>query len=400
MKKLFKLICLALFITCFNIKDVNAAGFGTSLVPNTRYVNQNGTFTVTINVTNANNLWGFRAPINYDHNKLDLIGNTGLNGFGITIGTSFVADSAQGHNGNFSVATLSFKTKNMTPGQSTTISLGTGEGSDGVTTFAGSPSNTTISIAVPKDGNNYLKSLNTSVGNIGFNKNKNYYKLTVNNNVSSVNITGAVESSKSKVYGLGTKQLNVYNNVFPITVTAENGSKRTYTIEILRKDDKGNTKILSKENTLNDLKIDGYNIPFNKDINEYTVLLKDQEKLNIRVSGPQTATVTIDEIKQYKKGNNVITIHVVAENGEEKLYTINAINLDEPVEEEKPIIKDDKDNKENKHNHYIFYTIIGIEAMIILLLLIIIVKLKKHLNKESTNIKEELEINEPKQDIK
>ena len=61
------------------------------------------------------------------------------------------------------------------------------------------------------------------------------YSCTVKNNVTSVNVNATATSTKSKVRGLGTKELSVGANTLPIRVIAEDGSEKIYNINITRK---------------------------------------------------------------------------------------------------------------------------------------------------------------------
>lgn len=329
MKKYLK---IALVILLFSI-TTNVKAFSTTLSGD-RQINENATFTITVGVNDASNLWGFRAPINYDSSKLTLVSSTGLNGFGVAVGSSFVADNSSGVNGIKSVATLTFKaTSNFKVNESTTISLGSAEGSDGESTITGSGSSITISIAAPKNSNNNLASLNIAGYNIDFSKDKTSYQLTVEYDVTSIAISASAEDSKANISGIGTKELNLYSNTFNIVVTAENGSRKTYTIEVIRKDIDGNIKELATDNTLSSITIADYNINFNPEIMEYTILLTDAVMPEINaIANDSNATVTINNSESIKTGNNIIEISVIAENGAEQIYKINAIYLDE-VEE-------------------------------------------------------------------
>lgn len=329
MKKYLK---IALVILLFSI-TTNVKAFSTTLSGD-RQINENATFTITVGVNDASNLWGFRAPINYDSSKLTLVSSTGLNGFGVAVGSSFVADNSSGVNGSKSVATLTFKaTSNFKVNESTTISLGSAEGSDGESTITGSGSSITISIAAPKNSNNNLASLNIAGYNIDFSKDKTSYQLTVEYDVTSIAISASAEDSKANISGIGTKELNLYSNAFNIVVTAENGSRKTYTIEVIRKDIDGNIKELATDNTLSSITIADYNINFNPEIMEYTILLTDAVMPEINaIANDSNATVTINNSESIKTGNNIIEISVIAENGAEQIYKINAIYLDE-VEE-------------------------------------------------------------------
>ena len=333
MKKYLK---IALVILLFSI-TTNVKAFSTTLSGD-RQINENATFTITVGVNDASNLWGFRAPINYDSSKLTLVSSTGLNGFGVAVGSSFVADNSSGVNGSKSVATLTFKaTSNFKVNESTTISLGSAEGSDGESTITGSGSSITISIAAPKNSNNNLASLNIAGYNIDFSKDKTSYQLTVEYDVTSIAISASAEDSKANISGIGTKELNLYSNTFNIVVTAENGSRKTYTIEVIRKDIDGNIKELATDNTLSSITIADYNINFNPEIMEYTILLTDAVMPEINaIANDSNATVTINNSESIKTGNNIIEISVIAENGAEQIYKINAIYLDEVEETAAP----------------------------------------------------------------
>lgn len=373
MKKLFRYLLFSILLLVFT--NVKAADFSTRLAGSTS-INQNGTFTVTVEVNNANNLWGFMAPINYDSSKLTFTGATGLNGFGVEVGTNFVADNSVGKNGSVKVATLSFKANsNFKPGESATISLGTAEGSDGDKTLTGSGSSITLTVATPKNSNNNLKSLSIKNQTINFNKNTTKYSLTVEHDVEKINISASAEDEKARVSGTGEKKLDLYFNTFDVIVTAENGSQKVYKVEVIRKDIDGNVRELSKENNLDSLSIKGYDFIFDKDVTEYTILLKDVVKELKITAEPKdkNATVTIDNPKQYVEGNNVIKIKVVAENGKEKEYIINVVSLEK---------------QEVKDNNTIFYVIIIIEAVIIVGLLITVVVLLKKCKTKAGKVKQ------------
>lgn len=361
MKKYLKIL---LVVILFSI-TTNVKAFSTYLSGD-KEINENATFTVTVGVNDASNLWGFRAPINYDSSKLSLVSSTGLNGFGVAVGSSFVADNSSGVNGSKSVATLTFKaTSNFKENESTTISLGSAEGSDGEQTITGSGSSITISIAAPKNSNNNLSNLSIDGYDIDFASNKTSYQLTVEYEVNQINIKASTEDSTARVSGTGTKDLNLYTNTFNIVVTAENGSRKTYTIEVIRKDIDGNIKELATDNTLSSITITDYNINFNPEILEYTILLNEAVIPEINALATDTnATVTVNNPDSIKTGNNVIEISVIAENGAEQIYKINAIYLDEVEEEE--IAPDSKEDDSLN----VWLIIVIIESLLIVVAII------------------------------
>ena len=68
-----------------------------------------------------------------------------------------------------------------------------------------------------------------------FNSATTEYSCTVKNNISSVTVNATATSSKSKVRGLGTKELAVGKNTLPIRVIAEDGSEKIYNVNVTRK---------------------------------------------------------------------------------------------------------------------------------------------------------------------
>ncbi len=68
-----------------------------------------------------------------------------------------------------------------------------------------------------------------------FNSATTEYSCTVKNNISTVTVNATATSSKSKVRGLGAKDLVEGKNTLPIRVIAEDGSEKIYNINITRK---------------------------------------------------------------------------------------------------------------------------------------------------------------------
>ena len=67
-----------------------------------------------------------------------------------------------------------------------------------------------------------------------FNSATTEYSCTVKNNISSVTVNATATSSKSKVRGLGIKDLAVGKNTLPIRVIAEDGSEKIYNVNVRR----------------------------------------------------------------------------------------------------------------------------------------------------------------------
>ena len=80
-----------------------------------------------------------------------------------------------------------------------------------------------------------------------FNSVTTEYSCTVKNNITTVNVNATATSSKSKVRGLGAKDLTVGVNTLPIRVIAEDGSEKIYNVNVTRKNPAESVSIFKKE---------------------------------------------------------------------------------------------------------------------------------------------------------
>lgn len=94
-----------------------------------------------------------------------------------------------------------------------------------------------VTVITPKPSSNAnLASIKLSNGSLSpaFNPNTTKYDVTVKYSVDSISITGAVADGGATYTGGGTFNLDVGNNSRTLTVTAADGSKKSYTINIKR----------------------------------------------------------------------------------------------------------------------------------------------------------------------
>lgn len=161
--------------------------------------------------------------------------------------------------------------------------------------------------ALPKTGNpnNYLKTLTYNDGSgaktvVGFSGDKTSYSFSVLNSVSSVTFAATTINANAKVSGVGAKSLNVGDNQVSIVVTAQNGAKKTYTINVKREAPTGPSKAISDIVKNTNINLDG------DYVNGLTLTTKASDFINkIKAYEPQ-ATVTI------KRGSKVLTSEYLA----------------------------------------------------------------------------------------
>ena len=101
--------------------------------------------------------------------------------------------------------------------------------------YSGMPSNT--SLPATGNPNNWLKDLNVDSKTVSnFKGSTTTYDLgTVDNSKQSINISSTTVNSNASVDVNGNINLSTGKNTIKLTVTAQNGAKRTYTITITRK---------------------------------------------------------------------------------------------------------------------------------------------------------------------
>jgi hypothetical protein len=212
-----------------------------------------------------------------------------------------------------------------------TRNLAYGRNTLGVVVTAESGARKTYNIVISRNdyrsNNNYLGSLGLSVGEITFNKTTQAYTVVVDHVVTSITIAATPEDNKARVSGDGTKTLKVYTNTFNIVVTAENQTRRTYTLNIVRRDLQGNAGNLSINNKLKSLEIVGFPIKFSTDIKEYEVTVDNTvDFVEIKAEAEDArAALTINNIEELQFGINEIRVVVTSESGVANNYLIKII---------------------------------------------------------------------------
>lgn len=208
-----------------------------------------------------------------------------------------------------------------------------------VTSENGNSTTYTINIYRPSS-NSSLDSLSVEGTNIEFNSEKLNYDLIINSD--KINITATASSSTSKLEGTGEKKLEYGKNEFKIIVTAENGSKRTYTLNIMRYD---------TDNTLKSIKINDQELEIN-DNKEITFTTKlDKIKIEANASSDRVKSITGTGEKNIVYGANEFEIIVTAENGDIRTYKLIVNRLSDNRLSKLTINGKDIDLKDDIYNY-------------------------------------------------
>lgn len=225
------LIILLMAITYFTGNTpVDAATLSVSGSASATSTVVGNTVSITFKFSSGNPLGAVVYAMSYDSNYLTL--------------TSGTQSNALSYTGTQKSDSIKFVFKAKKKGE-TTVKFKINEALD----FDGNPLSAstvskTITIKTQADieasysKNNNLSSLKVSAGELSpaFNKNTLEYSVTVENAVNKIAISGSKEDSKSYVDGLKEYNLEEGNNRIEIKVTAQNGTAKTYVINVTRKE--------------------------------------------------------------------------------------------------------------------------------------------------------------------
>lgn len=162
----------------------------------------------------------------------------------------------------------------------------------------------------------------------GFKRDTYTYNVEVPNNVSKVNVYAKAVDSKAKISGIGDVTLKEGKKSVNVVVTAEDGTKKTYTINITRSTE---TEEIDGENTsearLKNLGIKPKEYDFSgfkKDNLQYSVQVpNDVTEIEIYAEAISSkATIKGTGKIELKEGKNTANVEVTAEGGTKKVYVI------------------------------------------------------------------------------
>ena len=198
-----------------------------------------------------------------------------------------------------------------------------------------------LPVEEPKSNDATLKSLTTSKGTLSpaFDANTLSYSMEVDDDVESIDVTATPNSDKATVTVEGNTGLKEGMNNITVKVTAEDGTVKTYVINVTKKakvvPDKPTTTTKapkSSNNYLSGILVSNGELSpkFEKKTQSYEVNVpNDTEKLELKVyTEDSKARYEIVDNKDFKVGTNNVTIRVVAEDGSVRIYTIKVNKLE------------------------------------------------------------------------
>lgn len=230
MKKISYIICTILFSLLF-VKNINAASASISVSANKSQVIVGETVKITVKVSSNEPLgsWTF-----------DVVPTSNLSLTDSSFGGLYVRDVVGSSNEKSKTYTFTFKAKSSGSAsvqiKNSSVYLYSEEGVTPVNGKVNLTLKTRSEIEAGYSKNNYLSSLSIEGYDLNFSKDKTEYSLEVPNGTESVKVNATKEDSRSRVSGTGTIKVSEGTNKIDIVVVAQNGSTRTYTINIIVKE--------------------------------------------------------------------------------------------------------------------------------------------------------------------
>lgn len=279
--------------------------------------------------------------------------------------------------------------------------------------------NTTKSETKKKSSNANLKNLGIKPNDFkGFKPSKTTYDVEVPNSVEKIEVYAQVQDSKAEVTGTGNKKLAEGLNEFSVAVTAEDGTEKTYTINVTRL-----TKAESEEEKEQDENVEQseyvegsglINISvenatlepeFQTNTYEYNVkYIGEATQLNIKTETTDSNyIVEVTGNEDLQEGENIITILVSDKNGDN--VATYQLKVEKKLVDEEAIAREKAERTK-------MLIIAGSIAVAVVVIIVIIIVIKRRKNNEvateytlpySTMDNEEdyralLEVDEPKKE--
>ena len=332
MKKMVSSLMALIMIMCLLLPLTASAASASASLSGPGTVRAGDSITLTFKL-NGTNLSGASGTLSYDSSQLQMTGTKQVIASPWAVefnGNNMVAydnNLSAPINGGKDLFTVSFKVKDVAAGTKITVSYTDVKASDGSADANVGTVSYSVTVAAPLSTNNELASLTVSNAAISpaFNANTTSYTANVPFSVSKLDVKATAADGKAKV-SISSPNLTPDGTTnVTITVTAESGAKKTYTIKVHREKDPN--YVASGNNDLAGITVDGFLLSpvFSTDITEYVVWLP-YETESVKISGKAAdgkASVEVVGGDNLAAGqDNPVQVICTAENGEKKTYTV------------------------------------------------------------------------------
>ena len=332
MKKIVAVL-LVLMLLAAHIPTAFAAGSASFSGPGTVRAGD----TITLTFSAGGGIYGGSGSVSYDASQLTLQGFSAAIGgnWGVEFGGNrfvFYDNTLENPiSGSAAIFRATFVVNSsLAAGTNITVSVNGITLSDGSQDIGIGSRSYTATIAAPLSGNCHLKSMTVSNAQISpaFSPEVTSYSASVPFSVAKLTMAATAEDEKAKVSVNNPTLAPGGTTTVSVTVTAENGATKTYSIRVKREQDPN--YVPSANANLSQLTVQDYQLSpiFSTSVTQYYVWLPyecesvalsafaEDGKAMVDISQPTTLTAG--------KGNDIL-ITVTAENKSQKVYTVTAV---------------------------------------------------------------------------
>lgn len=336
MKRFFPVMLLAVLLLGFLPFGVRAAGSASLSGPSV--VRAGDSISVVLRA--GGGIQGGEGTISYDSTVLTYQGFTQLIGsdFEVSVpGERFMfsyGDAIKSIESVTGIFQLNFTVKaDVAPGtvirvQATNVILSAGDADQSVGTLTYS-----TTVAEPLSDNCSLKAMTVTGATISpaFSSSVTNYRATVPFSTSKIDVAATADHEKARVSVQNPGLTAGSTTYVQVTVTAENGATKTYTIAVTREQDPNYVPSSNRE--LKSLSVEGYALSpaFDKAVTQYYVWLPyEAETLRVSAEAEDSkAGLVIGEAALLPGIRADIPVVVTAEDGTQKTYTVTAVRAPE-----------------------------------------------------------------------
>ena len=242
------------------------------------------------------------------------------------------------------------------------------------------------------------KSSNANLSNLGirphdfsgFKYGTTTYDVTVPEDVEKIEVYATAQDSKATLSGTGTKTLKDGLNSFEVTVTAEDGTTKTYTINVTRKAEESEEET-TEENTENvqdrysgdglasltvaDLELTP---KFDTTIYEYKVkYIGEETKLDIKAEGTDPYyEIDITGNEDLKEGENIITILVSDPDGNN--VATYQLTVNKSLVDEEKIAREQEEARKKEEQKKMLIIGGAVAGVIVIIIIILVIRHRRN----------------------
>lgn len=332
MKKVLSVLVVAILMLGIMLPMTASAANASATLTGTGTVRAGDTITLTFNL-NGKGIYGAEGTLNYDAAQVSLVSTSQKIASPWVVefnGNKFVAydnNLAAPISSNKAIFTVTFKVKSVATGTKINISYTGVKASDGSADANIGTVAYSATVAAPLSTENNLASLTVAGATLSpaFSAGTTSYTTTVPFSTSKLNVTATAKDSKAKVTVNSPNLTPGGKTNVTVTVKAENGSTKTYTIVVTREQDPN--YVASANNNLSGISVEGFLLSpvFSADKTSYIIWAPyETESVNITGAAADTkANIEVvggDNLAAGK--DNEVKVICTAENGEKKTYTV------------------------------------------------------------------------------